>query len=67
MTDRERTILAALEAIFGAGFVIAGLLILPLLAGVPSMVLLLFGVSALAHAVGVGVGLISVDEREPRE
>jgi hypothetical protein len=65
MSDRERTIFAAAEAVFGAGFVIAGLLLLQLLGSIVGIVLLIFGVGAVAQAVAVGAGLISIGEREP--
>jgi hypothetical protein len=65
VTDRERTIFAAAEAVFGAGFVIAGVVTLPVLGGVLSIVLLIFGGAAVLQAVAVGAGLISVGERKP--
>jgi hypothetical protein len=63
MTDRERTIFAAAEAIFGAGFLIAGLLLLDAFDGIISIVFLVFGIVALGQAVAVGAGLMSIGER----
>jgi hypothetical protein len=67
MTDRERTIFAAAAAVFGAGFVIAGLVLLDALDGIISIVFLVFGIAALGQAIAVGVGLISIGERKPRD
>jgi hypothetical protein len=66
MTDRQRTGLAAAESIFGAGLVIAGVVVSRggNVAEVLGLVLLAFGLGAVAQAVAVGVGLVSIDGGE---
>jgi membrane protein implicated in regulation of membrane protease activity len=66
MGDRERTIFAAAEAIFGAGLVIVGGLLLAHTGGVGDAIGLatfVLGAIAVAQAVLVGLGLARIYER----
>lgn len=66
MTDRERTIFAATEAVFGAGLVVGGGALLVATGGtghVMGLVMLIFGAAAVVQSVLVGLGLMSVFER----
>jgi hypothetical protein len=71
MTDRERTLFAGAEAVFGAGLVIIGLLLVARATGFGSvlgLVTLVLGAGAVLQAVLVGLGLMSVFERaDPKE
>jgi hypothetical protein len=66
--DRERTLTAVLEAIVGALLAVPGTLLLRA-AGVASfvgVVLLSLGLFGVAHAVAVGLGLVSLKSRGGR-
>lgn len=58
MSDHDRTVAAAVEAITAAILLAVGLVLTGVL-GVIAIVLIAFGVSGLAHAVLFGLGLIS--------
>jgi hypothetical protein len=59
-SDRDRTVLSAVESLVGAVLALVGVAIIRLAPGVSvvGVVLVVFGVVGLAHAVGVGVGAI---------
>jgi hypothetical protein len=63
MSDRDRTIAAAIEAAIGGAMTVAGLLLL-LVWAVAGMVLVTFGVVGLAHAIALGLGLVSFPESD---
>jgi hypothetical protein len=63
MSDRERTIAAALEAAIGGAMTVGGLLLL-FVWGLAGIVLLTFGVVGLGHAIALGLGLVSFPERD---
>jgi hypothetical protein len=68
MDDRERTIFAAAEALFGAALVIIGILLGVGTRGVGDAIglaTLILGMVACAQAVLVGVGLTHVYDRRP--
>jgi hypothetical protein len=63
MSDRERTIAAALEAAIAGAMTVGGLLLL-LVWGLAGIVLLTFGVAGLDHAIALALGLMSFPERD---
>jgi hypothetical protein len=70
MTDRERTVAAAIEAVAGAVMAVGGLLLTRVHgADVFAIALIGLGASGLAHAVALGLGITSLpgEQRRDRE
>lgn len=64
MTDRERTVAAAIEALVGAVMVFGGLLLVGQRGVVQIVAIGLLGMGAIGvlHGVALGLGLITIDE-----
>jgi hypothetical protein len=66
MTDRERTIFAATEAVFGAGLVVAGMLVAGHASGLMEAIglaTLVLGAIAVMQAVLIGLGVVTIHAR----
>jgi hypothetical protein len=62
LSDRDRTVFAATEAVVGALLAVAGVLLLgvPGLGAAASAALIVLGVMAVAQSVAVGLGLVTM-------